>query len=200
MANNRGRSRGGRKVTNRRAPSALHKLLRGHEIRVTSMPPEFTSRPWFNITVAITSLPSSPLSSTQLFASLAAQLGIASVQEIARLELRLYTVKVWGPLVAAGSILQPLIVTIMDPLAPSTSFAGQRTLEEYTRYPDQVNRASIGYRYPIAQSDLVIQQPNPVTLLQYNGSGTGGLAIFTISFRFDVFVGAASAGLMSYLF
>jgi len=166
------------------------------------MPPEFTSRPWFNLTVAVAILPATQLTSTGLIQVLAAQLGMSSVTEISRIEIRLYTVRLWSPLVAgATTTLQPAIVTIFDPIQVASSAPGaSRTLEEYTRYPDQVNRASIGYRYPIAQSDLVIQQPNAVTLLGYNSAMTNGLAMFQLSWRFDIFTSAVTGGILSKLF
>jgi hypothetical protein len=187
--NNRSR-RVGRTRNNVRSEklSTTRKLMRGHELKVPTLPPEFTSRPWFNLTVAITQLPTTVVSTTTLINALSAQIGITSAAEIGRIELRLYNVRVWGPLVAftAGAILQPIIVTIFDPIAPASSPLGaSRTLEEYTRYPDQVRRASIGYRYPIAQSDLVVQQVTPVPLLTYNAATIGGVAYFQLSWRFD---------------
>jgi hypothetical protein len=189
--NNRTRKNGRARNNNARSEklSSTRKMLRGHELKVPSLPPEFTSRPWFNLTVAIAQLPATVVSTTSLINALSAQIGIVSAQEIGRIELRLYNVRVWGPLVAftAGAILQPIIVTILDPLAPaSTPLGATRTLEEFTRYPDQVRRASIGYRYPIAQSDLVVQQVNPVSLLSYNAAAIGGVAYFQLSWRFDL--------------
>jgi hypothetical protein len=102
-------------------------------------------------------------------------------------ELRIYNVKVWAPLSAAtASPLNPVRVGIMDFLGVNTTTAPQgRLLEEFTRYPDQVRRAGIGFRYPIAQSDLVLQEGQAITLITYSSNVTTGLAMFQVSWRLE---------------
>lgn len=161
------------------------KAMRGHEIKVNPMPPIFTSRPWFNLTVAVTTLPAVSMTNINLATALANQIFLP-VAAVANITLRLYTVKVWSPLVAfnAATTLQPFRLQILDPISQNSTIPGiGRILEEYTRYPDQVNRACVGYKYPIAQSDLAILSSETVPLLNYNATSTGGLAIFTLSFR-----------------
>jgi len=157
----------------------------GQRLNISSVPPEFTSRPWFPLVVRMEG-PGTSVQLSNLVDSLRTQLGLDGAQPVA---LRLTSVKVYGPLVGfnASSVLQPVDVGIHDFMQMyGNSSATNRMLEQYTRYPDQVRRACIGYRYPDAHRCFTLALATPPTqtiLLSTTGLGSGTLILWYLHFR-----------------
>jgi len=86
--------------------------------------------------------------------------------------------------------LLPVVALIFDPIgATSVSVVGgtgQRVLEQLTDYPDQVNRAVVGYDYPKAQREFSLScgtvSPG-VPLVNYTGGGVNSVVYFHIQWR-----------------
>jgi hypothetical protein len=138
--------------------------------------------------------PATSLGLLSLLANIRTQLGFAADVP---LQVKLKSVRVWGPLVGfnAGPLL-PLSVAIQDPYAENIVVSGNisfatRTLEQYTRYPDQVNRACIGYEYSLAHQSLALggstaAASGDVVLLQISGAGPGAVVYYYVLFRSGV--------------
>lgn len=168
----------------RKTPKTDH----GHKLKVKPHPPEFTSRPWFPLVVRCENLGTS-FSANGLALNLLSQLDLPSVTPIF---LRLQSVKIWGALVPFGSgPLKPLTVGFLDFIAENTSsgantvVAENRILEQYTSYPDLVNRASLGYHYSAAHSNLVLNNNNSydTPLMALDGVGDGSVAYYYVLWR-----------------
>lgn len=134
-------------------------------MRVPPIPPPIVTRPWFPLTVR---MPVSSTNTNQPVGVVAADIGAALATQLFGdnppsmasfpVQARLQSVRVWGyvPNLSTGT-LQPLTVVIMDLLGVSlvgSTVTAPRALEQITRYPDAVRRATVGYRYPAAQSNL----------------------------------------------
>jgi hypothetical protein len=168
---------------------SLTKSLHGREIRVLPQPPEFVSRPWFSLTVRIDG-PGLVVGINSLSAALRTQLGWAADVPLA---FRLQHVKVYGPLVpqASATPLQQINVAILDPIAENLVSSGApfptvRVIEQFTRYPDQVNRACIGFAYGLTHSLITLESgpsTSDVELLRSTGLGTGSLILYHVLFR-----------------
>jgi hypothetical protein len=97
-------------------------------------------------------------------------------------------VKVWGPIVSfSAGPLTPLSVAVHDPIGESanSSVATTRILEQFTRYPDQAARASVGYEYPITQQSVALATiaGSTVNLLSMSGVGSGSLIYYSVLWR-----------------
>lgn len=167
--------------------SVVH-ALRGHEVKVLPQPPEFTSRPWFGLTVRIDA-PGTLVTSSGILASLRTQLGWASDVP---LSYRLHMIRVWGPVVSfdSNNPLQPLNVAFIDPIQEAASASGapaivNRVLEQYTRYPDQLNRACVGYCYSLAHQSVTYASSATaaVDVLRLNGTGPNSVVYVNLLFR-----------------
>jgi hypothetical protein len=60
-----------------------------------------------------------------------------------------------------------------------------RVLEQYTRYPDQTRRASVGYEYPIAHQNLSLFTAVGINVLlaSFLGAGPGSVIYVYLMFR-----------------
>jgi hypothetical protein len=167
----------------------MHADLRGCELRIMPQPPEFVSRPWFPLTVRIDSIGTS-VGVDQLAANLRTQLGWDPGVPVT---LRLQHIKVYGPLVSFTSgPLAPLNVGYRDFIAEQSTIGGTvdvspRVLEQFTRYPDQTNRACVGYKYGITHSSLALSggaaAGSDTVLLNVTGAGPGSLVLVHLLFR-----------------
>lgn len=172
------------KSRNQRQP---HSPFRGRELKVMPQPPEFTSRPWFGLTVRIDD-PATLLTVTQIVGAIRTQLGWPTTVDIA---LRIKSVKFWSPLVAfSAGPLTPLNVAFLDFIQEAAAASGQpaivnRVLEQYTRYPDQVNRACIGYEYSLAHSSITLATTgvSNVDIARMTGLGVGSVCYVQCLFR-----------------
>jgi len=133
----------------------------------------------------------------QLAADLRTQLGFPADLPI---YVRLERIRVWGPLRGfdSSAALTPVNVAFRDFIAENSTQAGtltvqNRVLEQYTRYPDQVNRACIGYEYPIAHQNLSLFAATGVlvTLFSATGLGPGSVVYTNLKWRTGVLQPAA---------
>lgn len=167
----------------------IGRRLNGGELKPAAHPPEFTSRPWFSLTVRVQDVPTI-FTVDLLLTALLSQLGFSALTP-ANLAVRIRSVRIWAPLVGFSSTtpLQPLTVAIADFIRPNDSgtAATERTLEQYTRYPDQVQRASVGYRYGETHSSIALTSTTiAARLLTCVGAGAGSVAYFEVLFRPNV--------------
>lgn len=184
-SNVRSRAVGVRKAT------GMQHAFRGHEVKVPPQPPEFTSRPWWPLVVRIDD-PGTLVGVGSIIGSLRTQLGFAATVPI---QIKLQTLRVWGPLVGFDSTgpLGPLNVAFMDFIQEASAGSGlpvivNRTLEQYTRYPDQVNRACVGFSYSLAHQSISLASAvgNDVDIMRLTGVGPGAVAYVKLLWRSGV--------------
>jgi len=149
------------------------------------------------LTVRIEDL-ATTLGAALVVSSLRSQLGWPADVPI---DFRVETIKIYGPLVSfSAGPLQALNVAFQDfiaenSLASGTITASSRIIEQYTRFPDQVNRACVGFHYGVAHSSITLSTTpgNDVTLCNLTGAGPGSLAMVRLLFR-TATVNPASVG------
>jgi len=164
-------------------------------LRVSPHPPDFTSFPWYNLIIRLVN-PPSLVSSITLFQNFLTQTGLGGLGD--GIDFRFQSVRVWAPLVPmnAATTLQPLTVSVLDPIGATPASAvggtGQRVLEQLTDYPDQVSRACVGYVYPKAQREFAFSTVNNINVPLLNitaaGSGAGAVAYFNVQWRAANFI------------
>jgi hypothetical protein len=172
----------------RRIRSRRRKNTDGGRIRhIDSRPPDFISAPWYNLTVRIDN-PGTTLTTTVLSQALSSQLGFTTPGGVS--DVRLQSVRIWGALVASNATnpLQRVTVIINDPIGLDSvagTGTGSRVLEQITDYPDQVNRAAIGYVYPKAQREFSLRiGVVPVgVLINSVGLGPNSVIYFNLQWR-----------------
>ena len=166
----------------------------GRMMRVSPHPPDFVSFPWYNLIVRISNPPSN-ITSVTLFQAFVTQTDVGLG---AGIDFRLQAFRIWAPLLPmnAGTALQPITVSIMDPIGATAGSniggTGQRTLEQITDFPNQVSRACVGYVYPKAQREFAFSTNNSVIVPLINvtaaGSGNGSVAYFNVQWRSANFI------------
>lgn len=134
----------------------------GRMVKISSYPPMFNSVPWYNLTVRIAS-PPAILSYNNLVTAMSNQLGVSFDNPQNAAAVRFQRIRLWGAL--STGVLPPLETLIYDPLASADSSTnsggiGPRVLDQFISFPDQVNRTSIGYRYPKAQRETSVMIRN----------------------------------------
>ena len=101
------------------------------------------------------------------------------------LSIRIHKVRVWGALpVLSTSKSEPVIVQVMDWINPNLTFP--TILEEFTRFPDVVNRACIAYRYPLAHRNITIPSGptgSSTVLLRTRGLGPSAVIYWDVQWR-----------------
>lgn len=163
-------------------------MMRGNELKVPPQPPPITTRPWFNLVVRIDNIGTS-LSSRDIINAINTQLGFSIAD--GAIGFQLQKIKVWGPLVpfTSTTALLPISVTFVDFIGvniTSTTVNNARVLEQYTRYPDQTRRASVGYQYPIAHQEITLvsnSTTNTTNVLQTKGLGEGSVVYVYLKWR-----------------
>jgi hypothetical protein len=156
----------------------------GHKWSIPPQPPQITFVPWYNLTLRIDNPPSLTTTAT-IQAALANQLNVTFDNSFCF--IRLQRVRLWGQLLNDAT-LPPVNVIIYDPIqtsAQSASIGLVRILEQYIDFPDQVNRARIGYIYPKAQREasLRLANTNPSQLIFASGMGTGSVMYINLQWR-----------------
>jgi len=171
-------------------------------MKILPQPPEFVSRPWFAITVRVDNV-GTTLGLVQLLASLRTQLGWPADVPLG---VRLQHIKVFGPLVSfASGPLVPINVAFQDFIAENIALSGAvvpslRILEQFTRYPDQMNRGCVGYAYGYSHSSLTLAATtagSDLVLVNATGLGSGSLAMVHLLFRSGTIAPAALIGSVS---
>jgi hypothetical protein len=178
-----------RKTVAKRSQPKLN--IRGRELRVQPQPPEFASRPWFPLTVRLDA-PGTIVTVRNVIDAALTQLGFGLTTPVA---IRLQHIKVWGALTSfgAGSPLRPLSVAFNDFIGETSTSTLMRILEQYTRYPDQVNRACVGYEYGFAHSAVTLLSiaAADIQLLNLIGGGADSVVYVHLLFRSAVTAPAA---------
>lgn len=157
--------------------------IRGRKIPCPTHPPEFVPVPWYNLIVRISDF--TDITSSALFVALRGQLNLGASNF---LQLRDISIRIWGPLINmnAAAHLSELRASFWSLLPANSNTAGGTfsVQEEVFDFPDQVRRAAIGYEYPLAQQQIVLNQSStaPITHLIYGG-GTGNLAYIRVLWR-----------------
>lgn len=152
---------------------------RGVKLRVPNHPPEFTSRPWFPITLRIDS-PGTTVLLSQIRLALLTQLGFGAATT--SLCFRFQSVRLWGPIPITPS---PLIMIIYDLLYDPAASNAEGVLEQITDYPDAVNRARVGYRFSDAQYQIsrVASTATANLFSSQVGAGTGAVMYINCLWR-----------------
>jgi len=135
--------------------NANHKGDQSKVAKISSLPTDLIPRPWYPLTVRISTLSVVTLNFDDLFSHLRSQLGLATSNN---LRVRLKHIKVWGPIVATSSntTLGQLHLRFYNPITNSVE-------QEIIRYPDAVRRSSAGYFYSTTiQNTSVGTLANPI--------------------------------------
>jgi len=145
-----------------RKPKRSNRSDGGRMVKIPSYPPMFNSVPWYNLTVRIAG-PAATLNYNTLVLTMSNQLGVSFDGPLSSAAVRFQRIRFWGAL--STGVLPPLEVLIFDPLASVGSASnsggiGPRVLDQFISFPDQVNRTSIGYRYPKAQRETSVLLQN----------------------------------------
>jgi hypothetical protein len=145
-----------KKIIPRRLPK---KYPNGRLVNVPSKPLDLVPRPWYPITVRISTLAGSTLNFADLFAHLRSQVGLTSSSNML---VRLQHVKIWGPVVSTSSntTTGQLHIRFYDPITNNPT-------QEAVRYPDVVNRSTVGYVYSDTVQATPVGTPQANTVLQF---------------------------------
>lgn len=170
-----------------RSNKVLRRKDNGGRYKILSHPPSFTSGPWWNLTVRIDS-PGAIITTLGLRDQMSSQIGSGTVNNF---QVRLQSVRFWGSTGTSGtSGPSPINILIHDPIAISAAApsggTGGRILEQITDYPDVVNRAAFGYKYPKAQRDfsLALTGTAAGNLFITNGMGSNSVVYINLQWRF----------------
>jgi len=152
---------------------------RGDRIRVPSHPPEFMSRPWYNLVLRIED-PGTTLSLAAIRSALLTQLGFGASTTSA--SIRLNSVRAWGPVPVPPN---PVVMIVYDPFIDDSLSANNSILEQITDYPDGVNRACVGYRYSTAsfQRSIITSTATTKNMFAFSGMPTGSIVYLDILWR-----------------
>lgn len=149
-------------------------ILRGCRIQVPSHPPEFTTNPWNQLTVAILSA-SGTVSLTNVRNALKTQFGIPGGDEGGlQIVLRIHSMRFWSEIVPQNSTnsLGHVTVRFMDLIQSNSSTAAEQpVLEEYRDYPDQVRRSAVGFVWPLAQQSQAFAGATSQILCRFAAAG-----------------------------
>lgn len=159
-----------------------HHVENGHKLKVPSLPPQFISIPWHEVIVRSQAAVSS-FNVFSIITLLRSQLHLTSNQAI---DIRIRNARIWGPLVAFNSgPLGPLRVrfhTLTPTLSPNTVPAPfYALLEDMIDYPDQTNRARLGFEWPLSQQSLslsTIATVNGPPIIEITEGNTDGLLVY----------------------
>lgn len=187
MQPKRNKKRGTRKGQSLKSyKTQLKHELRGVELKVSPNPPPITTRPWFNLTVRLEG--TGTLNSRDVINAINTQLGFSIADNAIGISIQ--RIKVWGPLVpfTSSTALQPISISFIDFISVSAASAinNNRVLEQFTRYPDQTRRASVGYSFPIAHQDVVltsVSTANVTPIFYASGLGAGSVVYVYLKWR-----------------
>lgn len=168
-----------------------HLLENGSKLRPQPHPTDFQAVPWFPLTVQVQNFITIHYGATttaglvSIFQAIRAQTGISTDTV---LQVRVQSMRVWGPIVAMNSstALQPVRVRFyaINPVINPSPVAGA-VLEDTISYPDQVSRAALGFVWPKAQQALAISPSTTAIAIARltEGESPGNLAYVRILFR-----------------
>lgn len=198
MRKRRGVKQGQKVPRGNAAKSVVSLIQTGRRLIPAPHPPEFTSQPWFQLTVRMQDLVQNNTVLTVLD-NLSTQLsGGSPIVDVTEVCFRLRSVRIWGALVAmnSNSHMQPVVVRfnnvdLQPRLTGSTTSLVSNVLETFTDYPDQVNRASVGFEWPLAQQAISLGTNatgsaiiNQTLFSVLSGAGEGSIAYVNLLWRF----------------
>jgi len=177
---------GPRKIKNKNKPTQKHankdiiRFHRGDRIRVPSHPPEFMSRPWYNLVLRIED-PGTNISLAAIRSALLTQLGFGASTISASICLN--SVRAWGPVPVPPN---PVVMIVYDPFFDDALSANNSILEQITDYPDGVNRACVGYRYSTAsfQRSIITSTATTKNMFAFSGMPTGSIVYLDILWQY----------------
>jgi len=169
---------------NRRTPKGKHfslSALKGHRIGLPSHPVEFTSEPWFPLTVRVVDCPA-VVDVSVIYTAFKTQLADIFATNAA-LAFRVQTLRLWGPIPATNAELILQVSDLIAVNAGSSTTIG--TLAEISSFADQVNRATAGYEFPWAQQQVSLPALSlvPTTVARTRGAGTGSVLYVKLLWR-----------------
>jgi hypothetical protein len=154
----------------------------GAMVNIPTCPPSFVSRPWYNLTLRVRA--TAIINNSDVALAISEQLGINPFL----VDVRLNYVRVWSAFAATVPVQMSLIV--YDPTrALALSLSGGAVngpiLEEITRFPDVVNRAAVGYKYPerVRQMAISTNALYPVVLFRLSGGGGNSVMYIDLQWR-----------------
>lgn len=176
-------------MKNKQVRKSNNKIVKASKFSVPTHPPDFTAVPWYHLILRIQSPPASTISTETIRSHWSTQLGLTTTTD--GIDVRLNSIRVWGSLVTtASAVLQPLRLAVYDPVGSSstsvgTGGIGRRLLDVVVDYPDQVTRASVGYRFSGIQKQVAIGCPNAGTtpLFEVQGAGTDSIIYIDLLWR-----------------
>jgi hypothetical protein len=189
---------GGRGSAGNSSRSLVSLIQNGKRLKPSPHPPEFTSQPWFQLTVRMQDLIADN-TVLSVLDNLSTQLsGGSPIVDVTEIVFRLRSVRIWGALVAmnSSSHLQPVVVRfnnveLTPRLTGSIVSVFSNNLETFTDYPDQVSRASVGFEWPMAQQALSLGTnatgsavTNQTLFTVLSGAGPGSIAYVNLLWRF----------------
>ena len=164
------------KKKQRNSAGKVQRNPNGGRFSVPPNPPSFTAVPWYSLVLRVTGF-NSNVTNGDLYSALQSQLGIVTPTFVARIK----SVRFWAPIVSS---LTPVSVTVFDLVAPSFSTilsVQTRVLDVLMDYPDVVNRASLGYKYPPAQRAVSVRLEAINLFTMFNTVGFGAQSVMYVN-------------------
>lgn len=184
MPQNRRRVKGKLAPTSEKAVvKHLTRMMKGLRFTCPPQPPPFTSRPWYSQIIRVEGVPSL-VTNIVLYNNLASTLGVSG--SLPAVQMRLQSIRIWGPIVSFDSgPMTRLSVTFLDFIGVVTAQQPPRVLEEFTRYPDQTSRPSIGYRYDETHRHVALNSGTAVSICSSVGVANTSVMYAHVLWRFD---------------
>lgn len=156
-------------------------FIRGHKLVVPNHPTEFCAVPWFPLILRVLN-PVTTITQAELYTAFTQQLPGLSFQGSA-LNVRLLSVRVWGPIPVTGAALRMTVNDIFDDTVGQS--AGNGILEVVENYGDQVNRARVGYQWSTAQQQksIFVLTGGTDAIITLAGAGNTSVAYFKVLWR-----------------
>jgi hypothetical protein len=166
----------------RRKDKNVVPFIRGHRINMPSHPTEFCAIPWNSLIVRINN-PTTSVTLGGLYTEIVSQLTGLSFAN-GTLNVRLHSVRVWGPIPTTNTALRVTIRDVFDDVVGVTAATGT-ILEVIENYADQVNRAHCGYVFSTAQQQKSLYIINGSTdpIVTLSGMGNGSVVYIQLLWR-----------------
>lgn len=155
------------------AARSVRREIAGHPIKVVTMPKSFTHNPWNSLVVHAVVTAGHEFSVADLSAAIRAQLGLPAGNLVSRLR----SIRYFGAVAASGTALKPIVLSVGNLLSASPVGGKITYINVQSRFPDQVNRAALGYVWPQSQQER-----------QFSGEEVATDGLFHTSADGDVFV------------
>jgi hypothetical protein len=141
---------------------------RGRDVFISTMPRPYTEIPWNNVLLHIPS--ATTVTVATVASSVRTQLKLPAT---GALSFRFLSVKTYGDLTTGTAAPAPVHLQSNNLIVASATGS---TLPQYistlTRYPDQVNRASLSYVWPIAHQEVQFDSDTDTTAVVFKSSAS----------------------------